>query len=226
MISSAALSRLLQLASPMLPVGAYAYSQGLEAAVESRIVHDADSARAWIDDSLRLGLCRFELPMLARMIAAWRDAPDDAAGWNDQFRAGRDSAEARAETLQMGWSLARLLSDLGGIDPDALDRLRGMEPVSYPLAYAFAATSWEIPPEAALQAYAWSWLENQVAAAMKAIPIGQAAAQRILLVLGGALPDLVAGVAGMRDDALSSVLPGLSLAACRHEMQYSRLFRS
>jgi urease accessory protein len=226
LLNPLALSRLLQLASPMLPVGAYAYSQGLEAAIESEIARDADSARAWIADALRLAFGRFELPMLARMIRAWRDAPGEAAGWNEQFCAGRDSAEARAETLQMGYSLTRLLAELDGIDPDALASLRSMAPVSFPLAYAFAVAAWEIPVAAALQAYAWSWLENQVAVAMKAIPIGQAAAQRILLALGAALPDLAAGALAMEDEAISSVVPGLSLAACRHEIQYSRLFRS
>jgi urease accessory protein len=126
----------------------------------------------------------------------------------------------------MGYSLVRLLGELDAFDPPALARLRAIDPVSFPLAYAFAVAAWAIPLDFALQAYAWSWMENQVAVAMKAVPIGQAAGQRILLALAAALPDLAAAAALADDRSLSSVLPGLALAACRHETQYSRLFRS
>ena len=225
MNAALALSRLLQLASPMLPVGAYAYSQGLEAAVEAGVVRDAATADGWIADVLVLYLARFELPILWRMHRGWAGEGDPAAS-NTRFLAGRDTAEARAETLQMGYSLVRLISDLGSIEDAALARLRAIEPVTYPLAYAFVAVAWGIPVEAAVQAAAWSWAENQVAAAMKAIPIGQVAGQRILLELGGRLPGIVAALADFGDDEISNFAPGLSLASSRHETQYSRLFRS
>jgi urease accessory protein len=222
MIAPLALSRLLQLASPMLPVGAYSYSQGLEAAIEVGTVDDPASVQDWITDVLDLYLARFELPLLWRMHDAWTRGGDPAE-WNSLFAAGRDTAESRAETLQMGGSLLKLLADLGDCDPA---RLRAFEPLTFPLAYAFAAASWRIPAEAAVQAYAWGWLENQVAVSMKTIPIGQVAGQRILTALGGKLPGIVETVAEMDDDDISNYAPGLSLAGCRHETQYSRLFRS
>ena len=224
-IDPQALGRLLRLASPMLPVGAYGYSGGLEAAIESGIVHDPASTGAWVQDELELYLARFELPILWRMQHAWASG-EVPADWNDRFRAGRDTAESLAETLQMGGSLVSLLTDLGEFPPDALARLRAMQPVTFPLAYAFAAAHWAIPGEAALQAYAWSWTENQVAAAMKAVPIGQVAGQRILATVSAGIPAIVARAASLPDDDISNFAPGLTLAAIRHETQYSRLFRS
>jgi urease accessory protein len=225
MIDALPLARLLQLASPMLPVGAYGYSQGLEAAIEAGTVDSPDTAQAWIADVLELYLARFELPLLWRMYSAWVSG-NDPDPWNSLFAAGRDTAEARAETLQMGGSLLKLIGDLDDFDRAAVARLRAIEPPTFPLAYAFAAAWWRIPARAAVQAYAWAWLENQVAAAMKAIPIGQVAGQRILTSLGGRLPAIVDYVAELDDDDISNYLPGLSLAGCRHETQYSRLFRS
>ncbi len=226
MIEPLALSRLLQLASPMLPVGAYSYSGGLEAAIESGVVQDAETARIWIEDVLDLYLARFELPILWRLHRAWASDSDDAAEWNARFRAGRDTAEGRAETLQMGGSLVLLLRDLGEFPPERLARLQSMAPVTFPLAYAFATASWDIPVEAALHGYAWSWAENQVGVAMKAVPIGQVAGQRILTAVAGDITTIIARAAQCPDDAISNFAPGLTLAACRHETQYSRLFRS
>ncbi|MBV8654006.1 MAG: urease accessory protein UreF, partial [Alphaproteobacteria bacterium] len=153
MITALALSRLLQLASPMLPVGAYGYSQGLEAAIETGLVHDPETAQDWITDVLDLYLARFELPLVWRMQACWR-ADDDPAPWNAMFCAGRGTAEGRAETLQMGASLLRLLADLDDFEPTLLARLKNIAPSSFPLAYAFAAAAWDIPADAAIQAYA------------------------------------------------------------------------
>jgi urease accessory protein len=226
MIEPLALSRLLQLASPMLPVGAYSYSGGFEAAIEAGAVHDPDSARAWIGDVLDLYLARFELPILCRLHRAWRKGGDDAGDWNARFRAGRDTSETRAETLQMGSSLVLLLRDLGGFPSEGLAHLQAMAPVTFPLAYGFATAHWAIPVEAALHAYAWSWLENQVGVAMKAVPIGQVAGQRILAAISVDIPRIVAGVMDYPDNGISNFAPGLTLAACRHETQYSRLFRS
>ena len=144
MIGPLALSRLLQLASPMLPVGAYSYSQGLESAIEAGTVRDAETARDWTADVLDLYLARFELPLLWRMHRDWTSG-DDPAPRNAIFAAGRDTAEARAETLQTGYSLLRLANDLGAFDPMSLARLKSIDPVTYPLAYAFIASAWSIP---------------------------------------------------------------------------------
>jgi urease accessory protein len=213
--STESLARLLQLASPALPVGAYSYTGGLESAVEAGIVNDAASAERWIGDVLEHSIARMEAAVLWRMM---RD-PGALRDWNDFFLASRETAELRAETAQMGYSLARLLEDIqvGKVDID--------EP-SFPAAFAFAVAAWKIDPAAALQAYLWSWLENQAMAALKSVPLGQTEAQRMLLRLGDRLAGIARDVAALEDDELANFTPGLAILSSRHETQYSRLFRS
>jgi len=200
------LARLLQLASPTLPVGAYSYSQGLEAAVEAGIVRDAASAQRWIGDVLEFSVARMEAPLLWRMM--------HGEDLDERFLATRETAELLAETLQMGHSLAVLLKDLTSAEVAAR---------SYPAVYAFAVRQWEIEPRAALVAYLWSWTENQVMAAIKCVPLGQTAGQRILLSLGERLEGIADKAATIE---LSNFVPGLAMLSSRHEKQYSRLFRS
>jgi urease accessory protein len=126
----------------------------------------------------------------------------------------------------MGFSLVRLLESLAAGDTPVPSRLQKLTPLSFPAAYACAVAIWDIPVAAAVQAYAWSWLENQASVAMKVIPLGQTDGQRMLYALGGRLTGLVVHACSLRDDELSNFAPGLALAGCRHEMQYSRLFRS
>ena len=216
--------RLLQLASPSLPVGAYSYSQGLEAAVEARLVHDAASAEQWIGEVLDLSLRGMEAPVLLRLLAAWHAADvSGAAKWNEEFVASRETAELRAESLQMGYSLRNLLRDL---DADGVEALEDFEPLAYPTAYAFACASWGIGPREALEAYLFAWIENQMLAALKCVPLGQTDGQRLLMALADRIPATVAHAAGLRDDELSNFAPRLSILSSRHETQYSRLFRS
>jgi urease accessory protein len=187
-------------------VGAYSYSGGLEAAVEAGIVKDAKSAERWIGDVLEFSLLRMEAPMLLRMI----EEPSEQ--WNAQFLASRETAELRAETVQMGYSLNRLLPELG-VEPCPYD-----EP-SFPAAYAQAVRAWGIPARQALTAYLWAWLENQVMAAVKAVPLGQTAGQRMLLALGAKLHEV-------NEEEPGNFAPGLAMLSSFHETQYSRLFRS
>jgi urease accessory protein len=198
--------RLLQLASPTLPVGAYSYSGGLEAACEAGLVSDAASAERWIGDVLEHSVLKMEAPLLLRMI----EQPE--AKWNEQFLASREAAELRAETVQMGYSLNRLLPELG-IEACPLE-----EP-SFPAVFAHAVRAWGIAPRQALTAYLWAWLENQVMAAVKAVPLGQTDGQRMLLALGARLQEV-------SEDEPGNFAPGLAILSSRHETQYSRLFRS
>lgn len=219
------LLRLLQLASPTLPVGAYSYSQGLEWAVAEGSVRDAASAAAWIEDVLRFGIAGFELPCLTRMLAAAKRADRaELRRLNGIFLASRESAELRAESVQMGRSLARLLHELDETRP-ARAWLDGIAEPSYPCAWACAAAAFDLPAAQCRPAYAWSWLENQVLAAIKLVPLGQSAGQRMLLDLSRALAALcdepVPEEACWRNFA-----PAFGLAGSAHETQYTRLFRS
>jgi urease accessory protein len=221
---AAALVRLLQLASPSLPVGAYSYSQGLEAAAEAGIVTDAASAERWIGDVFELAVAGMEAPVAWRLLRAWGEGDQEAAArWNDEFLASRESAELRAETVQMGYSLRRLARELEIPGAPALD---GFAELSFPAAFAFASRAWEIDDADALAAYLWAWIENQVLAAVKAVPLGQTDGQRLLLALGGRIPAAVERARAATDDDLANFSPGLALLSARHETQYTRLFRS
>ena len=227
MSTDLALARLLQLASPTLPVGAYSYSQGLEAAVEAGLVCDRTSAEAWIGDVLAYAVARLEAPVWWRLHAAWSagDA-EQAMRWNDIFRSTRESAELRAETLQMGYSLQRLLLEIGEFDEQSLAQLRDIAEITFPAAFAFAVVKWEIPARSALIAYLWAWLENQVMAALKSVPLGQTDGQRLLLRLAALLPGIADAACALGDDDLCNYTPGFAILCSRHETQYSRLFRS
>lgn len=214
------LVRLLQLASPALPVGAYSYSGGLESAVDAGIVRDAASAERWIGDVLEFSVARMESPVLLLFLSGFsgKDIPS-VVKTNEMFLASRETAELRAETVQMGYSMSRLLKDLG------LGEVPLAEP-SFPAAFAHAAAHWKIAPEEALQAYLWAWVENQVMAAVKAVPLGQTDGQRILLGLGERIVALATKILSTKDDEIGNFAPGLALLSARHETQYSRLFRS
>ena len=223
------LVRLMQLASPALPVGAYTYSQGLEWAVESEAVRDEAGALRWIGDLLEAGVSRFEAPLLASQHAAWA-AGDDAevARLNGEFLASRETSELRAETVQMGYSLARLLGELDAFAalPGWGPRLRRIDTPAFPTAWSAAAAAWEVPAEQALVGYLWAWVENQVMAALKAVPLGQSAGQRLLAGLGERIPRLATTACALPERAWSNFTPGLAIASSRHETQYTRLFRS
>jgi len=207
------LAKLLQLASPALPVGAYSYSGGLEAAIEAGVVKDAATAEQWISDVLVHSVARMEAPMFLAFFSG------DFPAVNAKFLASRETAELRAETVQMGYSLNRLLKDLG------IGEVPCEEP-SFPAAFAFAARHWKVEPQAALQAYLWAWIENQVMAAVKAVPLGQTDGQKILLRLGEKVLLFAQKAFSARDEDLANFSPGLAMLSSQHETQYSRLFRS
>lgn len=222
-----ALSRLLQLASPMLPVGAYSYSQGLEWAIECGDVHDLGTAQAWIEDVLTMYQGHFELPVLQRLYRAWQLGDlTEVQAWDAFYQAGRDNAEGYAESRQMGYSLVRLLQGLGSLQEAELTAFEQLEEPAFPTVYAGIAWYWQIDVQDAMHAYAWSWLENQASAAMKTVPLGQVAGQKLLLTLGAALPQLISRAMTLPEDEISNFCPALSIAGCRHETQYTRLFRS
>jgi urease accessory protein len=221
------LTRLLQLASPTLPVGAYSYSGGLESAIEDGTVTDARTAEAWIRDVLDFSLGSFELPLLFRMMEALGE--NDCvvlARWNTLFRSGRETAELRTETLQMGHALVTLLKDLPFCSADEIAKLQSKGALTYPAVYAFAAHHMQVERHSALVGYLWSWLENQVMAALKAVPLGQSAGQRMLASIGAGLPAIAQRAMQLTDDDLTNFSPGLAIASSQHETQYSRLFRS
>jgi urease accessory protein len=221
------LVRLLQLASPALPIGGYSYSQALEWMVEAGEVRDATTAQAWIGEMLDTAMARGEAPVVARLCAHARHGEWQAfARWHAWFRASRETAELLAETQQMGDALRKWILDLDLADDAARDAMARFAPLTLPGAHALAARALGIELPEATTAYLWSWLENQVIAAIKAVPLGQVAGQRMLLALGERIAEVAARAASVADDEIVSFAPGLALASARHETQYTRLFRS
>lgn len=225
--STLSLVRLLRLASPALPVGAFGYSQGLETAIGRGWVHDESSIGDWISDVLTFNLARFEAPLLHRLMRAWSaNDLDEVRRLNDWFLAARETAEFRAETVQMGYALRQLFEATAEFDAEEVVALRVMEPMAFPTAFAFAAARWQIDPSDALSAYLFTWTENQVNAAMKVMRLGHVGAQRILARISAALPDLVARALRREFEDYSNFTPALAIASCVHEVQDSRVFRS
>jgi urease accessory protein len=226
-MQSAALLHLLQLASPSLPIGAYSYSQALETALEDKLVIDEASARAWIADALQHVVARFEAPVLWRLLKAFAARDATAVGhWTELFLAARETAEFRAETIQMGYSLRKLLLDLSVADPELTAILSAQSEAPLPTALACAAVALEVPHEVALLGSLFSWTENQVLVCVKSVPLGQVSGQRLLLSLRPEVEAAAQIAQQLQDDELSNWLPGLSLLSMRHEVQYSRLYRS
>lgn len=226
-MQAAALLHLLQFASPALPIGAYSYSQGLEAALARGLVHDAATARDWIVRHLHEVMANWEAPVCWRLMQAYtRRDWVDVALWSERFIASRDSAEFRAETIQMGFSLSRLVAELGFVDDEMLAHLQGQSEVALPTAYACTVAALGIPHEAALLAMLFAWAENQVLVCVKSVPLGQVAGQRLLLSLRAELEAAALHARSVPDDEMSNWAPGLSLLSAQHEVQYSRLYRS
>src|SRR5450830_75235 len=222
-----ALLHLLQLTSPSLPIGAYSYSQGLESAIENGTVKNEAGARAWIVDTLHEVVARFEAPVLWRLLQAFAQRDSAAvAGWNERFIAARDTAEFRAETIQMGYSLSKLAVDLHIGDDKLRALLQSHVEVPLPTALAYAAVAMNVPHDAALLGMLFSWAENQVLVCVKSVPLGQVAGQRLLLSLQPELETAAKVAQELADDELSNWSPGLSLLSMQHEVQYSRLYRS
>lgn len=222
-MNSLELARLLRLASPALPVGAFGYSQGLEWAVEAGTCPDERSCESWIASLLQAAFACYELPMLLAMMEAWiRQDATHARALNAEYLAGRETLELRAETRQMGLALRAALSAGGDLDCRELEEF---EP-AFPNAYAFAAARWGIEPREAAVAYAFAWVENQVTAAIKLVPLGQSAGQRMLVRLSPRVVEAVETAMRIKPEQTSNFAPLYAIASCRHETQYTRLFRS
>lgn len=216
------LLRLLHLASPALPIGGFHFSQGLEYAVTRGWVRDEQTAADWISGVANDAIGRLDLPILLRLYRAHGSASQtDLVHWNDWLVASRETAELRAEDLHMGSALAKVLTE-HALDFGALE----IERPAYATVFSFACQRWGATAPDTLTAYAWTWLENQVLAAIKLVPLGQMAGQRILHATTQIIPQLCARAEESVDDEIGIATLIQGLASALHESQYTRLFRS
>ncbi len=223
-LSGVGLLHLLHLASPALPVGAYSYSQGLEYAVEAQWVRDEASALDWIAGLLSHTLAHLDVPVATRLYDAWqRDDVKTVLYWSQFLLANREARELQDEDRNMGLSLARLLNDLGIAEAATWCKA---DSVCFLTLFTLAAQRWNVALPDALHGYLWSWAENQVLSAVKLIPLGQTAGQRLLTQLIPRIAQAVDTGLALLDDEIGFSAPGLAVAGALHETQYSRLFRS
>ncbi len=237
-LPAASLLQLIWLASPALPVGGFSYSEGLEAAIlraqaaPEKIANDAVDPLAndwlvkWLCDQLQLSLARGDLAVIAKAIPAWR--ADDVARvtrLNDWLLQTRETSELRAQAEQMGRSLCNWLRNHDGIDAALLAHCEQLPP-TYPVAFALAAAQTRASVRDCMLTYAFGWAENMVQAAVKSVPLGQTAGQRILARLSQHIPGSVQTAMDLPDDERQAFSPMLAILSSQHETQYSRLFRS
>jgi urease accessory protein len=222
------LLHLLWLASPALPVGGFSYSEGLEAAVDAGRVTHEDEARTWLVDQLHLGLARSDLAVVSAAVDAWRrDDVDTIRALNDWVVTTRETRELRLQAEQMGRSLAEWLKVRAAAAGSArLAALHALAPPTWPVAFGLALAASGAAPADALQACAFGWAENMVQAALKAVPLGQSAGQRILAALVAEIPAAVEHAVALAPGDRQAFMPMLAILSARHETQYSRLFRS
>jgi urease accessory protein len=229
-LSPGALIELIRLASPALPVGGFSYSEGLEAAVDAGLLADEAAVARWLLDQLHLGLARSDLPAAAQAFIAWR-AGDLArvTALNAWIVQTRESRELAAQSQQMGRSLLEWLrrrGDAGSAEAD-LQAAAALQPAPmWPLVFALAASRCGAPLRESMLAFAAGWCDNMVAAAIKAVPLGQVAGQRLLDALAAQIPAVVDAALHLPDEARQAFAPMLAVLSARHEVQYSRLFRS
>lgn len=217
--------KLYQLISPSLPVGGFTYSQGLEWAIEKGWVTNVATLDNWLSGQMFESLASLELPILIRLQKCLANNDyQQAQIWCDYLAASRETKEMRLEERQRGLAFVRLLPRLGiSLDDSAL---ANMVETTQLAAFALAVNQWDIPLEKALGGYLWSWLENTIVVGIKLVPLGQSDGQQLLMKLAESIPAAVQQALATDDQNIGSFTPAQVMASCRHEHQYTRLFRS
>ena len=221
--SNMALSRLFQLISPSLPIGGYTYSQGIEWAVEAGWIKTEQEVKSWLQGLLETTILYQELPLLLRLMQAWSD--DDRSKvteWNEWLMASRETHELREEEKNRARAFTKVILSLD----ETAEAVESHLKQSQLACFSYACTKWQIDQQQASYGFVWSWLENLVLSAVKIIPLGQTAGQRLIFEISESLPDIIQQASRLKDEQIGCSSMALSIASARHETQYTRLFRS
>ena len=215
--------QLLRLCSPALPIGSYAYSQGLETACETNLVRDKNSLQEWIIGVMNNNIKYLDVPVFSRLFDAHVTQNEDAVNyWNQFLLSSRETSELYFEDTQIGGALIRLLVDL-----DMTQACKWTESdCSMANAFCIACTNWNIDKTSGASGMIWSWCENQVGIGIKLIPLGQTNGQQIVSEVVHHIPSIVNEGLQLDEEHIGASSPGLVIASMQHEDQYSRLFRS
>ena len=221
------LNRLLQLCSANLPVGGFSFSQGLEYAVEMGWVNNPTSTKEWISFNLHQSIAHTDLVLLNRLQKALIE--DDFGSfhrWNQHALACRESNELYLADVAMGKALMRLLKDIQGIDSQHYVVLIREKEISFVSAFALSAYLFGLELSVMQSGFCWAYIDNQVAAATKLVPLGQTQAQNLLFELSEQVEQAIEQANQIDDDDIGASLTRLAMASAWHETQYTRLFRS
>ena len=218
----------LQLLSPSLPVGAFSYSEGLEWLVQNDKVINESTLSNWIESELSRGQITIEASSISHVmkdLVNWRDHQDDQYkliidDWNSWLSSLRDSPAVRSQQAQMGASLLQLLIDLDHPLPDNEKKF------IWPIAWAWAGVCWRIPQIDLVEGFLYSWVANQLSAALRLLSLGPTKAQQLqkksLILIKSQASYLLEQ--NPKEVWVSDV--GAIMAQQSHVELYSRLFRS
>jgi len=223
-ISQLSLLRLMNLMSPTLPIGGFSYSQGIEQAIENNWISDIDTAQQWLENQLFFGLLYTDLPILIRLYeSTFIGDKDQALEWSNFLLACRETRELRQEEINRGRSLTKIIESLESSAVSGWSKITNTNHLS---GYALISNVWKIPIDELLLGYSWSWLENQVSAIVKIIPLGQTEGQLLLNKLVKEIPEVISKSKGVAIEDIGMTQPAFAIASSLHETQYTRIFRS
>ena len=218
----------LQLISPSLPVGAFSYSEGLEWLVQNKKVNNETTLFNWIESELSRGQITIEASSISHImkdLVNWKNNSDAQhkfviEEWNSWLSSLRDSPEVRSQQIQMGESLLQLFIDLGHPLPDNEKKF------IWPIAWAWAGVSWDIPKIDLVEGFLYSWVANQLSAGIRLMPLGPTEAQQIQCSLLYLIETEAKKLLTKNPHQLWTGDVGATIAQSSHSELYSRLFRS
>lgn len=228
-------NRLLQLCSANLPVGGFSFSQGLEYAVEMGWINDSDSTFNWLELNLSQSIARTDLAIIKRQYEALLN--NDCAAfikWNQHLIACRESNELHLADIAMGKALIRLLKQLDVAEiqqgirqyQDLFEVNKIGAEISFVSAFVLTASLFKLDLLLIQSGYCWTYIDNQVAAATKLVPLGQTQSQNLLFNITEKVEAAIQLANSLNDNDIGASLPRLAMASAWHETQYTRLFRS